>query len=786
MTDDPNDEATLVAGEVDSVPLPGRTFAGRYRIEKLLGQGAMGAVYSAQDEEVGERVALKIVICEQSSETLERFRREVRLARRVTHRNAARTYDLGEHAGQHFLTMELIEGESLQARLAREGRLSADVAREVGVQICHGLAAAHGVGVVHRDLKPANVLIEENGRVVITDFGVARGLHGDPEVTTDALAVVGTPAYMAPEQVTSSEIGPRTDLYALGIMLYEMLAGVRPFVGDTAMAIASARLTTMPDSPAVHVELEAKLEALVMSCLAMKPEDRPESAHAVARALAQAANAELPGAVSTLGGQAATVAQGDDLSATVTPLERSLAVRPFRYRGPADQEYLSEALCEELVDVLSMTRGLQVVGAGATAELAEVRDPKRVGEELGVDAIIEGTLQRAGDQVRIVARLIEVESGFQLWSDRFDGRLEDVFDLQDRVAKRVAEALRVQLEDHASAQKVPADVVELYLRARAKAREVDMSGVALGVAYDMFQDALRRVPTFAAALAQAAEAAVRRWFIPTTGKERDWGAEAKRAVEAALIGAPHLVESHTAAARYHVSCGDVAAAVGHLRNALAIAPTSAAAHEYLGFLQCEAGRSEDGVRHILHAYELDPTATGHLVVVARHYALRQQWDEYEALMTKLRATPEVAQFTVDIVDLRVAGWRGNLQRFRELRPSLRLGKPHPAEMMPALLARVILGETSPADGVEELDELCSHMASPRFRCTTRQLSCETLVVVGEIELSLGELAKAVDEGVLIDADWIDRCSALDPLRERAEFAAASKSVHDAADAIWRK
>jgi len=773
-------DATLVAEDRGDIPAPGHRFADRYVIESVLGRGAMGAVYAAQDEDVGERVALKILTCGDEPEVVERFRREVRLARRVTHRNAARTYDLGERAGLYYLTMELVEGESLRERMARGPIPTAELV-DIGVQLCRGLAAAHAVGVVHRDLKPANVLIERTGRVVVTDFGVARAVHGDAEVTTDRMAVVGTPAYMAPEQLTGEAIGPHTDIFALGVMLYELFTGQRPYRGETAMAMATARLTQVPVDPRTIATIDESVAKVLESCLERDVALRPSSVDVVAQALSQGGTiAEDVGTQETLAVPGAL----PEPTSPPQPGDRSLAVLPFRYRGPDDEAYLAEALWEELVDVLSMTRGLKVSCTGATAQLEGIRDPKQVGERLGVDALVDGTIHRAAGRVRITARLVDV-GGFQLWTDRFDGTLESVFDLQDRIARRVAEALRLELQQRAETERAPEDVTQLYLQARALTRRVDQIGGRLEEAWGLLRQALDKAPTFAPALAQAASVAVLRWFIPVPDQEVDWGAQSKRAIDAALIGAPHMVETHTAAARYAVSRGEISGAVKHLQHALDIAPTSADAIAYLGFLQCEAGRSEDGVRNILLGYELDPNIATHLVAVARQYALEQRWDDYEAMLVRLRSSAELPRFTVDLTEMRVAVWRGDLERVRRVRPSLIGRVSDTAESMPELIRDIALGVREADAAMAEIDRRLNAGASPRFACITHQLAAEVFAARGYRERAFDQIDKAIASGVLIDADWIERCPALDALRTEPRFHEARVTVRSAANAIWQ-
>ncbi|MCA9684210.1 MAG: protein kinase, partial [Myxococcales bacterium] len=440
----------------------GEVFAGRYEIEKILGRGGMGTVFRVRDCEVGEQVALKLLdSMAATTEVVERFRREVRLARRVTHRNVARTYDLGEFQGWRFLTMEFVDGESLRTYVAR-GRPSPARALGFAKQIAEGLAAAHEAGVVHRDLKPANVMIERSGRVVLTDFGIARAVQGS-DATMQTGGLLGTPAYMAPEQIAGERVDAPADLYALGLILFEMLTGRLPFSGETAMAIAMARLhQDLPDLRA-ETNLPPTAVAVLERCLARVAADRPSGAGEVAE-LITAALDECGRDEGTLGMPApATIIPGGipggvlggtrSAPATSVPTPttsgRTLAVLPFRFRGPESERYVAETLSDELIDVLSTMRGLRVSGSGATARFADAseRDPRTIGRELGVDVIVDGTVQMAGKRVRISARLLEVSSGFQMWSERYDGALEDVFELQDTMGKRIAEALRLKLED---------------------------------------------------------------------------------------------------------------------------------------------------------------------------------------------------------------------------------------------------------------------------------------------------------------------------------------------------
>jgi eukaryotic-like serine/threonine-protein kinase len=791
MSAKPHEVETLADGrEPPPVePVLGGLFAGRFHMERCIGRGSMGTVYAALDHAVEERIALKLLMTP-SEQALERFRREVRLARKVTHRNAARTFDLGEHGGARFITMELVDGESLRQRLTRDGRADPAEVVEIARQVSLGLQAAHEVGVIHRDLKPANVLVEPSGRAVITDFGVACSIDGEPEAlpieTLERAPMTGTPAYMAPEQVLGIPQDPRADLYALGAMLYELLTGTTPWPGANNVEIAMARLHRAPPDPRARVAVPDGLAELVLACMGRAPEHRPTgAAEVVARleVLRRGATAvEVPARPGDDGSSRGSSSGGVAFVPT-TVGERALAVLPLRYHGPPEDAYLAEALGDELIDLLAMTRGLRVSASGATARFRDERDARTVGRALGVHAVVDGTVQRSGSELRIVARLVDVDTGFQRWSERFAGRLEDVFALQDRMAKRVAEALRVELVLAEHGAGASPEAVEHYLRGRVLARDNELTGAALEAVIDRFERARAAAPGFALPLAAQAEATVRRWFLAAQAEGERWAEASRRAVEDALRGAPGLAETQLAAARYELNRGDFRAAALHLDAALEIAPTYAAAHEYLGMLQCDAGRSREGAQHILLAHELDPTLGVGGLAVLRHYALRGEDEAFERQLRRLRELPSVPRFTTDLFELRRWLWRGELEAARAMRwpsndvsPVLAVGEP----------IRMALDDRVPVEALAEQLELAhARTASPRLRTTWRQISVELLALRGANALALAALATADAEHTLVDADWVERCPLFRPLYDEPTFVEVRARVRERANRIWR-
>ena len=400
--------------------------AERYEILGMLGAGGMGTVYRARDRELDEIVAIKLLRKELAAAEgmLERFRREVKLARRVTHRNVARTFDIGEHGGDRFLTMELVEGEMLGAHLARRGRVPTRDVLRIGVDVCAGLAAAHEAGVLHRDLKPENVVLTRDGRAVITDFGIARAV-AESELGRTVGGIVGTPAYMAPEQVEgASNLDGRTDLYALGVMLFELLTGEIPWTGDSIVALAAARLLRPPPDVRTHdATIAAPVAELVLKLMARARTDRFASAEEAGAAMAVLQGDDLPSARSLAPAPTGLVTAAALVTAPPRAQRTIVAVLPLTNLAAEDDEYLAQSVTEDLVDLLSVLPELRVRPRGETARFSDrSRDVREAGRALGVDVVVDGSLRRVGALVRVSFRLVTVEDGFQLWARRFDDR----------------------------------------------------------------------------------------------------------------------------------------------------------------------------------------------------------------------------------------------------------------------------------------------------------------------------------------------------------------------------
>lgn len=815
------------------VPAPQRV-AGRYEILGLLGTGGMGSVYRVRDTELDEVIALKMLRRDlaESPGMLDRFRQEVKLARRVTHRNVARTFDFGDHEGEKFLTMECIEGESLHNVLARTGPMPAQQVVGIGCALCDGLAAAHAAGVVHRDLKPENVMLDKGGRVVITDFGIARGASTSAIQTSGF--VLGSPAYMSPEQLTGeTEIDARADIYALGMILFELLTHRRAWPGSGAIAAAMSRLRSPPPDPrSVRTDVPAVVAEVVLRCMHVRREDRYPSAAEVHRALLLArsrvsmspqALAPIPAAPTqpidpsitqvTAPPPEATAAK-EPLSITLAAPSRvdelrTIAVLPFRNAGTAEDEYLADGLTEDLTDTLSMTAGLRVRPRGVVARIhPEGRDPREVGSELGVQVVVEGSIRRTGPMstgldappsagprsqtggpksqaggpksqpqsagLRVTVRVISVEDGFQLWAKRFDSSPEGLLSASDDAAHAIGEALTVDIG--ARERKAPSDprAIDLYLRARHQLRRLWYGDAA--VAVGLFEEALAYSPNDASILSGYAVACAR--MAAAKGGAPEALARAQQAAERAIAVAPALGEPWVAFATVRFSACDPVGAVPALRTALQRAPSLAKAHELLGRILLEAGLVDEALFRLETALSLDSSELMPRWELARGRALLGDWGTTSALL-ELPVDEEASRFHKTIMRARFGLWRGTPFPVDDIPPT--------AETMPVLYARILRDvlATSRLTGEQRTFlRAKSERAEPGSRLSPlfSQMYAEILGFLGEEEPLLATIANAVEAG-LFDALWMQRCPLLEAVRGDHRFVPLRARVDERAAAV---
>jgi non-specific serine/threonine protein kinase len=478
------------------------TSLAHYRILEKLGEGGMGEVFLAEDTRLHRRVALKVLAPELAAkpDRIERFRREARAVAALNHPNIVTIYSVEEADGASFLTMELVEGELLSHRV-RPGGLPLDEFLAVAKPLADALAAAHERGITHRDLKPSNVMVGRDGRLKVLDFGLAKlqeASHaGDDETMaisaaelTQAGAMLGTMPYMAPEQARGRPADHRVDIFSLGVIFYELLTGERPFLGETSAEIVSSILRDVPrEVSEVRTELPDHLARLVRRCLEKDPARRIQSARDLRLELDEVAGAAA------------------EPAAKAAP---SVAVLPFADMSPEkDQDYFCEGIAEELINGLGRIEGLRVASRTSSFQFKGATvDVREIGRLLDVGNILEGSVRKAGNHLRITAQLVTVADGYRRWSDRYDREMKDIFAIQDEIAESIVEALEVTLspKERRAIQNVATRDVEaydFYLRGRKFFYETTRSSYKY--ARQLYSRAIEIDPNYALAYAGIAD-----------------------------------------------------------------------------------------------------------------------------------------------------------------------------------------------------------------------------------------------------------------------------------------
>jgi eukaryotic-like serine/threonine-protein kinase len=589
------------------VALAAQSRLGPYEILAPLGAGGMGEVYRAHDTRLGRDVAVKVLpaFSGGSPDAIARFHLEARAVAALSHPNILAIHDVGEENRIVYAVMELLEGETLRARLTASA-IPARKSVEYALQIARGLAAAHDRGIVHRDLKPENVFLTREGLVKILDFGLALLSRGPsaPEGASQSPTsggtqpgiVLGTAGYMSPEQVRGRPVDHRSDLFALGTILYEMLTGRRAFHGDSPAESMLAVLQEDPMASPSGAQIPPELARIVAHCLEKEPGERFQNARDFAFAL-EAWERQPSGSVS---GQAATAA----------PAETSIAVLPFRnMSADREAEYFSDGITEEIISALTGIKQLRV--AARTSSFAfkgKDTDVRQIGREIGVRAVLEGSVRQAGRRLRITAQLIDVASGYHLWSERYDREMEDIFAIQDEIAGAIAQTMRVRLlpADEARPAAHGTEDVEAYndyLKGRYFFnRRQPPEAIA------EFERAIARDPRYVAAYTGLADSYCIFGFYGGIST-RDAFARSRAAVEKALeldADSPEVRVSRALVEHYFG--WDLDREETELRRAMALAPQASAPPSWIALLVSFRGRPEEGLELARRAARLEPLA----------------------------------------------------------------------------------------------------------------------------------------------------------------------------------
>jgi len=575
---------------------PGSLVGGRYRILGSAGEGGMGVVYKAEDTKLRRTVALKFLpaAIALDPEAKKRFLREAQAAAILDNPNICPVHEIDEAGGEMFLTMAFVEGRSLKDRIA-EGRLPLVEVLGVAIQVAEGLAAAHERGVVHRDIKPANVMLGRQGQVRITDFGLA-SLEGGVDLTRPQ-TILGTPAYMSPEQVRGEKTDGRTDVWSFGCTLFEMSTGRRPFIGEHGQTISNEILNDAPPDPAsLRDDLPSGVAEIILKCLRKRPEDRFPDFEAV---------------VAALQGESVQGSRATDARAPSPDELPSVAVLPFADMSPAkDQDYFGEGLAEELIHALARVQGLRVVARTSAFALKGMKlDVREIGKALGVGAVLEGSIRKAGNRLRVTVQLIDAATGMHLWSERFDREELDVFEIQDEISLAIVESLKVTLlvgEKAALGKRSTADTEAYNLYLKGLYFVARPNREALEKALSFFRQALELDPAFAQAYAGIAFVFSGMGAV-NLAPQTEAFPKAKAAAQQALVLDPESALAHavSASVQYYFDL-DWTAAEKSFRRVLELNPSESIARGQYAWLLLSLRRFDEAMAEIKHALTIDP------------------------------------------------------------------------------------------------------------------------------------------------------------------------------------
>ena len=706
-------------------------FGARYRPIALLGKGGMGSVYLARDMQLDELVAVKVLRGDLAGSMLERFRDEVRLARRVTSPFVARTHDLAEHEGRFFVTMQYVEGETLSAVIRRKGRLSVEEILPIAHDLCEGLAAVHAANVVHRDLKPANVMITQARRAMLTDFGIA--LRADTaQERTDGY---GTPTYTAPEQLAGKPIDARADIFALGATLYALATGQRPFSGKRTGR------EPPPDPRGACAELPEAFATIVMRAMQIAPGDRFASCDAfraavdaVRPATSRARPAALRAFVRSLGARTG----------------RRVAMT-FEAQGVAPS--LAEAVKGDLVARLNARGRVRIVDGD-------------------IEATLHTRLAVTSDRCSLALRLESTSDGYVFWSDALHGPLHALPQLLEHASNEIERAFVPSSSPApASSSFESAEIASLFLEGRQEYR--GFFGVRLKKSIELFEKARALAPDHPLILAWCAAAHARHRFFAPAVEERSEGRElAARALELA----PDSADVHVSLALAILQDLRVVEAVPHYIQALRLAPGLLEQHVAFARLLTECGAVEPSLALARGAHEADPTFYEPLDLLARHHALRGRLDLAEqALQPGLR----VKDAFLAVALARYSTWHRDRARFEAARAMLDDATldPQPRAVFD-IFSALFAGERVSLQRVEALE----HTGPARRRVFFNQMHMEICGFVNDEEGMLEALEQAVELG-FYDVQWLDMCPLLEPLRGTLRFEALHHTVRARAIAV---
>jgi len=772
----------------------------RYRVERKLGEGGMATVYLAHDLKHDRQVALKVLRPELAAALgPERFLREIQVTANLHHPHILPLYDSGTAGGALFYVMPLVQGESLRDRLAREKLLPVDEAVRIVQQVAGALDFANRHGIIHRDIKPENILLHD-GEAFLTDFGIAIALTdaGGGRLTETGLSI-GTLQYMSPEQATGErDLDARSDIYTLGAVAYEMLGGEPPITGATARAMI-AKLVTEPPTPlrVLREGVPASLDAAVMRALAKAPTDRFPSARDFANALTVpsvlATDAGAGGAarrprtvalailaaiaVCAVGwaiiSQRSSAVPPED--ATPAPI-RSIAVLPLdNYSGDSTQDYFAEGMTDELTAALATISQLRVTSRGSAMQFQGKNRPAtpEIAKALGVDAIVEGSVARSGDKVRITAQLIDARADAHLWAQSFERNSSDVLALQAELATAIAREINVRLTASeqsrlATAPTVDPESHDAYLKGRYFFNRPSDENLQKAIA--QFEEAIRLSPTFAPAYSGLSDAYLWAGYNEGFVTASDARPKARAAAEKAVALDGSSAEAHTSLAVFKLFYEyDWEGCEREFRQAIALNPNYAFAHDQFAMALAFTGRFDESIAESRLAASLDPLSPQVLVDATMAPMFQKDFAAARALASKARELDPTYFFPVMI-----EGWiefeAGN---FREAIPPIRQSTTMGAPPFATAYLAYAHGAAGDRDG------------AMRALAVLRTMSPggEVPFNLALVSLGLGDHARALDNlerALAGDSQmlaWLGRDAIFDPLRAEPRFQALLRRLN---------
>jgi eukaryotic-like serine/threonine-protein kinase len=775
----------------------GSTFAGRYQVIEELGHGGMGRVYKVFDSDVKEKIALKLLRPEIAldRETVERFSNELKLARKISHRNVCRMFDLGKADGTTFITMEFVAGEDLKSFLHRAKQISLGTAISIAKQVCEGLEEAHRLGIVHRDLKPGNIMIDKDGDAKIMDFGIARSLSG--KGITGAGVLIGTPEYMSPEQVEGKDIDQRSDIYSLGVILFEMVTERRPFEGDTPLSVAHKQKYETPADPnKLNAQLPEDLSSIILKCLEKDKTRRYLSAGDVRAELERiergvpVTEREIP-APKPLTSREITVKL--NLNKLITPVlivaviilaavaywlfipkkqslstvapKRSIAVLPFVDLSPAkEHDYLCDGIAATLIDALTRVKELRVTGRTSSFSFkGKAADIGEIGRKLNAETVLDGSIQVSGDRLRVTASLTNVGDGYLLWSDNYNQKIDDILNIQDDIARKIVNVLKIKLLGKEQTQLVKhytenREAYNLYLKGRYYWNKRQKDDVLKSIEY--FEKAVNKDPAYALGYSGMGLAFVVLGTLEYSPSKEVFPKAKENALKALAID-QDLDEAHVVlGAVLNWYERDFSGSDKEFKRAIELNPGNADAHHWYAFLLINMGRNEAAIEEILTARELDPLSPQKNADVG--WALFSTRDYIRAVVELKKSLEMFPDHAYNY--RRIARVYLQLGKYGEAFESIQhiAGRPEVAPLL--AYAYALSGKKDKAQ--EILDSILKDLGQQFFSPTT---IAEVYVALGDKKQAFFWLEKAFAESDGGNLSGLKTAPGFDPLRSDPRF-----------------